>query len=62
MHVISPVYLSNPAGRINTQVINRFVLAQVSVQVNGLLNNCKQNTTSLSLLACRTVVIIELFV
>ena len=33
----------------------RFALAQVSVKVNILLNNCKQNTTSLSLLAGRTV-------
>ena len=28
---------------------------KLSVQVNVLLNNCKQNTTSLSLLAGRTV-------
>ena len=37
--------------RINTQVIYRFALAQGSVQGN----NCKQNITSLSLLAGRTV-------
>ena len=42
--------------RINTQVIYQFTLAQVSVQVNVLLNNCKQNKMSLSLLAGRTVV------
>ena len=40
----------NPQDRINTQVIYRFELAQRSVQVNVLLNNCKQNNTSLSLL------------
>ena len=47
----SLVYESYPVDRINTQVVYRFALAQV----NDLLNNCKQNTTSLSLLAGRTV-------
>ena len=42
--------------RINTQVIYQFALAQVECKVNVLLNNCKQNTTLLSLLAGRTVV------
>ena len=41
---------------INTHVIYRFEVAQVSVQVNVLLNNCKQNIMSLSLLVGTTVV------
>ena len=41
----------------NTQVIYRFALAQWCVQVNVLLNNCKQNTTSLSLLVGTTVML-----
>ena len=52
----SLVYFSYPQDRINTQVIYRFASAQVSVQDNDLLNNCKQYTTSLSLLVGRTVV------
>ena len=36
-------------------MIYRFALAQVECTINILLNNCKQNTTSLSLLAGRTV-------
>ena len=47
--------LIDPADRINTQVICQYALAQVSVQVNVLLNNCKQNTKSLSLLPGMTV-------
>ena len=31
-------------------MISRFALAHVGVQVNVLLNNCKQNISSLSLL------------
>ena len=43
---VSLVYLSYPQDRINTRVIYRFALAyKWSVQVNILLNNCKQNTT-----------------
>ena len=41
-------------------MIYLFALAQVSVQVNVLLNNCKQNMTSLSLLAGRTVLCLVL--
>ena len=41
--------------RINTQVIYRFALAQVECEVNVSLNNFKQNMTSLSILAGRTV-------
>ena len=52
----SLVYKSYPLGRINTQVIYRFVLSQVECTlVNALLKNCKQNTSSLSPLAGRTV-------
>ena len=49
------MYKSYPQYRINTQMIYRFALAQVGVQVNVLLNNCKQNIASLSLLAGMTV-------
>ena len=40
---------------INTQVIYRFALTQMGCKVNVLLNNCKQNITSLSLLVGTTV-------
>ena len=46
----SLVYESYPQDRINTQVIYRFALAEEKCTVNVLLNNCKQNITSLSLL------------
>ena len=39
-------------------MIYRFALAQWSVQVNVLLNNCKQNIMSLSLLVGTTVDVI----
>ena len=48
-------YLSCPQDRINTQVIYRFALAQIECKVSVLLNNCKQNNTSLSLLVGMTV-------
>ena len=41
--------------RINTQVIYRLALAQVERTSSILLNNCKQNCTSLSLLVGTTV-------
>ena len=40
---------------MNTQVIYQFSYIKWSVQVNVLLNNCKQNITSLSLLVGKTV-------
>ena len=43
-------------GLIHKCQIYQFALAQVECKVNVLLNNCKQNTTLLSLLAGRTVV------
>ena len=54
-------------NRIYTQVIYQFALAQWSVQVNVLLNNCKRNITSLSLDGTIVVIshfssIVELFV
>ena len=51
------MYLSYPQDKIDTHVIVRFALAQMSVQVYVLLNNSKQNTTSLSVLASRTAVL-----
>ena len=52
---ISLVYSSYPQDRMNTQVIYQFSYIKWSVQVNVLLNNCKQNITSLSLLVGKTV-------
>ena len=40
---------------INTQMAYRFILPQMESKVNVLLNNCKQNKTSLSLLVGTTV-------
>ena len=40
---------------LSTQVIYRFALTQMECKVSVLLNNCKQNTTSLSLLVGTTV-------
>ena len=40
---------------INTQMAYRFMLPQMESKVNVLLNNCKQNKTSLSLLVGTTV-------
>ena len=54
----SLVYGSYPQDRNNTQVIYRFALAQavcINLYLNTWGNNCKQNMTSLSLLAGRTV-------
>ena len=42
-----------------TQVIYRFALAQVEGTSECLLNNCKQNITSLSLFAGMTVYILN---
>ena len=44
-----------PQDRIDTQVIYQFALALVESTVYIVLNNCKQNTTSLSLLVGTTV-------
>ena len=44
-----------PRDRINTQVIYRFTLAKAECKSHVLLNNCKQNITSLSLLVGITV-------
>ena len=49
------VYLSYPQDSINTKVIYRFALTQVECTSYFLFNDCKQNITSLSLLAGRTV-------
>ena len=50
---INPI--SYPADRINTQVIYGFALAQMECTINVLVNNCKQNISSLSLLVGTTV-------
>ena len=52
----SLVYSSYPQDRINIQVIYRFAIAQMECKVNVLLNNCKENIMSLSLLVGKTVV------
>ena len=52
----SLVYKSYPADRINTQVIYWFTLAHMEYTSHVLLNNCKQNITSLSLLVGMTVI------
>ena len=49
------VYLSYPQDSINTKVIYRLALTQVECTSYFLSNDCKQNITSLSLLAGRTV-------
>ena len=49
------VYLSYPQDSINTKVIYRFALTQVECTSYFLFSDCKQNITSLSLLAGRTV-------
>ena len=54
----SLVYKSYPQDRIYTEVIYRFELAQVECTFDVLLNSCKQNITSLSLLVGTTVVAI----
>ena len=53
----SLLYWSYPQDRINTQVNYRFPLAQMECKVSVLLNNCRQNITSLSLLVGTTVAI-----
>ena len=57
----SLVYYSYPVDRINTQVIYRIVSAQVGCTGHILLNNCKHNITSLSLLVGTTVTIRPIF-
>ena len=54
------MYWSYPQDRINTQVIYRFALAQMECKVSVLLNNWKQNITSLSLLVGTTVLLIHM--
>ena len=49
------VHLSYPQDSINTKVIYRFGLTRVECTSYFLFRNCKQNITSLSLLAGRTV-------
>ena len=49
------VYLSYPQDIINTKEIYRFALTQVEHTSYFLFSDCKQNITSLSLLAGRTV-------
>ena len=49
------VYLSYPQDSINTKVIYRFALTQVECTSYFLFSDCKQNITSLSVLAGRTV-------
>ena len=55
----SLVYQSYPQDRIDTQVIYRFALAQVECTSYFLLNDCKQNIASLSLLVGTTVVYVN---
>ena len=49
------VYLSYPQDIINTKEIYRFALTQVECTSYSLFSDCKQNITSLSLLAGRIV-------
>ena len=49
------MYLSYRQDSINTKVINRFALTQVECTSYFLFSDCKQNITSLSLLAGKTV-------
>ena len=58
--VTSAPWVRYPQDMINTQVIYWFSYIKWSVQVNVLLNICKQNITSLSLLVDTTVCVSEL--
>ena len=54
------MYKSYPEDRINTQVIYRFMLAQVKCIYSSLISKCKHSITSLSLLVGTTVHAISL--